>query len=127
MYDPTFDAPSQDVRKWAMVMHLAGLASLCFVPFASILAPLVIWLIKREEHPYLDDQGKQVLNFQISMWIYGLIAGVTIFVLKFIFIGYLLIPVIPLIFLLQVGGSVWGALKANRGELVRYPAVIRFI
>ena len=84
------------------------------------MGPLVVWLIKKSEHPFVDDQGKEALNFQISMTIYGIVAGLLIFVL----IG------IPLLIGLIVANLVLiiiAAVKASNGESFRYPCTIRFI
>ena len=113
---------SKDARMWAMFCHLAGLAGLIpLTPaFGSIIAPLVIWLIKKEEFEFVDEQGKEALNFQISILIYAIVAGL----LCFVCIGFFLLPAVyifNLIFLLIA------AVKANNGEHYRYPISIRFV
>ena len=60
--------PTKDERTWAMLCHFSAFSGLIF-PFGNFLAPLIIWLIKKEEMPFVEDQGKEVLNFQISMTI----------------------------------------------------------
>ena len=72
--------PSKDERTWAMLCHFSAFAGLIF-PFGNFLAPLIIWLIKKEELPFVEDQGKEVLNFQISMTIYLLISGMLCIIL----------------------------------------------
>ena len=113
---------SKDARKWAMFCHLAGLAGLIpMTPvFGSVIAPLIIWQIKKDEFEFVDEQGKEALNFQISILIYALVAGL----LCFACIGFFLLPAVyifDLIFLLIA------AVKANNGERYRYPITIRFI
>ena len=113
---------SKDARMWAMFCHLGGLAGLLpIVPaIGSIIAPLIIWQIKKDEFPFVNEQGKEAVNFQISMLIYALIAGALICV----GIGIFLLPVVgvfDLVFLLIA------AVKANNGEHYRYPLTIRFI
>ena len=113
---------SKDARMWAMFCHLGGLAGLLpIVPaIGSIIAPLIIWQIKKDEFPFVNEQGKEAVNFQISMLIYALIAGALICV----GIGIFLLPVVgvfDLVFLLIA------AVKANNGEHYRYPLSIRFI
>ena len=75
--DPAYDRPwdeiGKDERMWAMFCHLSS--------FAHIFGPLIIWLIKREEMPLVDDQGREALNFQISITIYALICVPFMFVL----------------------------------------------
>lgn len=113
---------SKDARKWAMFCHLAGLAGLLpMTPvFGSVIAPLIIWQIKKDEFEFVDEQGKEALNFQISILIYAIAAGL----LCFACIGFFLLPAVyifDLIFLLIA------AVKANNGERYRYPLSIRFI
>jgi uncharacterized Tic20 family protein len=113
---------SKDARKWAMFCHLSGLAGLIpLTPaFGSIIAPLIIWQIKKDEFEFVDEQGKEALNFQISILIYALAAGL----LCFVCIGFVLLPAVyifDLIFLLIA------AVKSNNGEHYRYPICIRFI
>ena len=65
---------SKDARMWAMLCHLGGLAALIPFPFAGIVAPLIIWLVKKEDHPFIDESGKEALNFQITIAIMVLIS-----------------------------------------------------
>ena len=111
---------SKDARTWGMLCHIAALAGYILPAFGWIIGPLVVWLIKKEEFPFVDEQGKEAMNFQISMFIYAIVAGL----LCFACIGFVLLPavaVIDLIFLIIA------AIKANDGEHYRYPLTIRFI
>ncbi len=110
---------SDDERLWAMLCHLSTFVGYV-VPFGHVIAPLVIWLIQREKLPLVDDQGKEAVNFQISMTIYYLVAGLSIFIV----IGCVLLPA-ALIFDLVV--TIIAAVKANQGVAYRYPLCIRFI
>jgi uncharacterized Tic20 family protein len=65
--------PPSSARQWAMGCHLVALTGY-FIPIASIVAPLVIWLLKREESAFIDDQGKESVNFQLSILIYFIVA-----------------------------------------------------
>jgi uncharacterized Tic20 family protein len=107
-------------RTWGMLCHLAGLAVYIGVPFGNILGPLVVWLIKKEEFPFVDEQGKEALNFQISITIYGIIAGILIIVL----IG---IPLLLGLLVAHIVLIIVAAIKANEGESYRYPFTIRLI
>ena len=107
-------------KTWAMLCHLTALSFYIGVPFGNIIGPLVIWLIKKDELPIVDEQGKESLNFQISMSIYAMIASLLIF----IFIGLLLVPIVVIV---QIILTVIAALKANNGESYRYPLTIRFL
>jgi len=103
-----------------MVCHLVGLVGLPLPIVGNIVTPLIIWQIKKDDFPFVDEQGKEAVNFQISMSIYGLVA----FVLIFACIGAFLLPavyVLDLVFLLIA------AVKANNGHHYRYPLTIRFI
>lgn len=112
-----------DERLWATLLHIAGIvgASLAgaFIP-GNILVPLIIWLVKREGNAFLNDQGKEVLNFQITVTIAALVS----FALFFVCIG------IPMLVAVGVGSLVLGiigAIKANEGVAYRYPFTLRLI
>ena len=109
-----------NVRTWTALCHASALLGV-FLHFPGhVLAPLVVWLIKRDESPEIDAHGKEALNFQISMLIYNAIAAVFCLVL----IGFLLLP---LLWILNALFVIIAAIKASDGELYRYPMTIRFI
>jgi len=113
---------NKDARMWAMICHLGGLGGLIpVVPvIGCIIAPLIIWQVKKDEDPFIDEQGKEAVNFQISILIYALVSGL----LCFACVGFVLLPAVyifDLIFLLIA------AVKANDGHHYRYPLTIRFI
>jgi len=110
---------SKDERTWGMLCHLSVLAGF-IIPLATIIAPLVIWLIKKDEMPFVDDQGRESLNFQITMFIGFIIAAI----LMFVFIGFLVLPALAIFDLIMV---IMAALKANEGVRYRYPFNIRFL
>jgi len=112
--------PNKDEKLWAMLCHLGALALFLGVPFGNILAPLVIWLVKKDELPLVDDQGREALNFQISITIYLIVAAISIIAL----IGIVLVPAVMLFDLVMV---IIAALKANDGIAYRYPLCIRLI
>ena len=103
----------------AVVMQLLGFAGF-LIPFGNIIAPLILWLVKRAESPLLDRTGKEVVNFQISYTIYAAVAGLLCFVL----VGFLILPVI---FILWVVFMVVAAIKTGNGEEYRYPLTIRLL
>ena len=114
--------PSKVERNWAMGCHLVGLCGIVVpvVPAAGLIGALVLWLLKREDGAFIDGQGKESLNFQISFLIYE----VGCLLLSFIGIGLLLL------FPLGVFGLVCiiiAAIKASEGTAFRYPLCIRFI
>ncbi|NIM90730.1 MAG: DUF4870 domain-containing protein [Candidatus Aminicenantes bacterium] len=106
-------------RTWGLIAHLSALAGF-IVPFGHIIGPLVIWLIKKDESPFVDDQGKESINFQISMTLYAVVAAVLVLVVIgiFLLIGIGILDVVLVIV---------AAVKANAGEKFRYPLTIRFI
>ncbi|MFQ6115959.1 MAG: DUF4870 domain-containing protein [bacterium] len=106
-------------RTWATLCHLGALAGF-IIPFGNIIAPLVIWLVKKDESPFVDDQGKESLNFQISMTIYFLVAVLLVLIL----IG---IPLLIVLGIFEIVMVVIAAVKASNGEKYRYPVTIRFI
>lgn len=111
--------PDQQQRQWAMIAHLSALIGFV-IPFGNIIGPLVVWQMKKAEMPFVDDQGKEALNFQISV----AIAALVCFVLFVILIGMLLLPLVGLAALVL---TVIAAVKANDGESYRYPVTLRLI
>ena len=113
---------SRDARMWAMWCHLSGLAGfLPIVPgIGCVIAPLIVWQMKKEESPFIDENGKEALNFQISMLIYGVVAGLLILAC----VGMVLLPAVVVV---DVVFLIIAALKANKGEHYRYPLTIRLI
>lgn len=103
----------------AMWCHLSATAGF-IIPFGNVLAPLALWLAKREKYPLVDDQGKESLNFQLSIMLYSLVG----FVLIFIVVGFLLLIVIAFFALIQV---IIATISASKGNKYRYPLCIRFI
>ncbi len=113
-------------KRWAMLCHLLSFAGYLVppgnivFPLINILAPLVVWLLKREEMPFVDYNGKEVLNFQISLIIYRAIA----FILALILIGFVFLYIL---FVFNLIVTIVAAIKASQGEYYRYPFSIRFI
>lgn len=112
-------ATSKDERTWAMIAHISAVAGFIF-PFGNIVAPLLIWMLKKDELPFVGDQGKEALNFQISITIYVLISVVLIFVV----IGIPLLVVLGIFALIM---TIIGAINAYDGKYYRYPLTIRII
>lgn len=111
----------QQANRWAMFIHLSTFLNFIVpIPFTNILAPLILWQLKKGEHPLIDDQGKESVNFQISILIYMLIAIVLILIL----IGFILIFAVIIFWFVM---TIVAAIKANAGVYYRYPLTIRFI
>lgn len=115
----TNPAPDKDARLWGMLCHLTAFAGF-IVPFGSIIAPLVIWLIKKNDIPFVDDQGKESINFQITVLIAAIICGI----LMFIGIGFLLLFALAIYAIIMV---IIASIKANEGTAYRYPYTLRLI
>ena len=113
------DTLSKDERMWGMFCHLIAFSGY-LIPFGSVLGPLIIWLIKKDEMPFVDDQGKESLNFQLTM----LIAVIVSVILIFVVIGFLLLGIL---IIYQIVVVIMAAIKANDGVRYRYPYTIRFI
>ncbi|HET6558357.1 MAG TPA: DUF4870 domain-containing protein [Prolixibacteraceae bacterium] len=109
----------KDERMWGMLCHLSALAGF-IIPFGNIIGPLIVYSMKKDEYSFVADQGKESLNFQISVLIYLAISLVTIVLL----IGIMFLVIIPLISLIL---TVLASIRANDGEYYRYPFCIRFI
>ncbi|MCI0691316.1 DUF4870 domain-containing protein [candidate division KSB1 bacterium] len=110
---------TKDERTWAMLCHISTLAGFV-IPFGNIAGPLVIWMIKKDEFPLVDDQGKEALNFQISMTIYVIASIILIFLL----VG---LPLLIGLGLFDLIVTVIAAINANDGVKYRYPLRIRFL
>ncbi len=119
-YDTKITIDPKQERMWAMFCHLSAFVGLVGIPFGTILGPLVLWLVKKNEMPLVDQEGKEALNFQISMAIYAIVATVLVFIL----IGVILLwgLIIADVVLIIVA-----AIKTNIGEKFSYPCTIRFI
>jgi uncharacterized Tic20 family protein len=108
-YYGTFPPP--DARTMAMVCHLLGLLT-------SVVGPLILWLVKKDDHPFIDHQGREALNFQITVFIAYLVSG---------FLGCFC-PLFPLAVLVgDIVFCVMAMVEANRGMAYRYPVNIRFV
>lgn len=116
----TSDAPNKDERLWGMLCHLLSFSG-CVFPFVgNVLGPLIIWMIKKDEMPFVDDQGKESLNFQLTM----LIVYFVCFILMFVVIGFFLIWGVAIY---QIVVIIIASIKANDGVKYRYPYTIRFL
>src|SRR5215470_7612418 len=117
---PQPDRIQSEARLWAMLTHLTALSGFIGVPFGHLLGPLIVWLVKKDQIPLVDDQGKESLNFQLSMTIYGLVAAL----LMVVFIGCVLLGALIILDIVLV---IIASVEANKGNLYRYPITIRFL
>ncbi len=107
-------------RQWSLFAHLSGLLGYLGLPFGSVFGPLVIWLVKRDRSALVDENGREALNFHLSMLLYALIS----LPLALVFVGFLTLLAIPIV---EIVFTIIGALKASEGECYRYPLTIRFV
>ena len=113
-------------RQWDMWCHITALAGL-FVPFGNLIGPLIVWQMKRNEFPSVDEHGKESLNFQLSALIYLLVGGAAAAVGMLLCFGWMVLPVIFVIYLGSLILAVIAGIKANDGVLYRYPFNLRLI
>jgi len=110
----------KQANNWAMLCHLTALSTYIGIPFGNIIGPLVIWLFKKDEFPFVNEQGKESMNFQISIMIYGIISGI----LCFIIIGFLLLGALVVFDIIMV---IMATIKTSEGTPFHYPLTIRMI
>jgi uncharacterized protein len=148
----------KEIRKWAMLCHLSSMAWIPLsvisafvgiplpIPFVSILGPLGVWQWKKNIDPAIDDHGKESLNFQLSLLIYGIILAILCFLLVSVTCGLgmgsnsasvfstagimLFFGGVAISLIMGIGAFIlviFAAIKASKGEFYRYPFTIRFL
>ena len=103
-----------------MLTHLSALSGFFTGGLGAIIGPLIVWLIKKEEMPFVDEQGKESLNFQITMMLAAIVSAILVLVL----IGFLMLLAVGIFDLVMV---IIASIKANEGEHFTYPLTIRFL
>ena len=116
---PSTSVASSSTRTWCILCHASALLGIFFHFLGHIFGPLIVWIFKRADAPEIDAHGKESLNFQLSMLIYDAAAVIHCFVL----IG---IPILVLLWVLNIVFVIIASIKASEGELYRYPLTIRF-
>ncbi len=114
----TLEQLTNDDKQWGMLAHIGTLLGLV-VPLGNIVAPLILMSMS-DKSDFVKEHAKESLNFQISLFIYYIIAGISIFIL----IGIVLLP---LLMVLSIVFTIIAGMKANEGSTYRYPFTIRFI
>lgn len=110
-----------DVKQWAMLCHLSALSGMLIpIPGINLIVPFAIWSAKKNDHPFIDEEGKEAVNFQISLTIYGVVSALLIFVL----IGF---PMIAVVILAGIILPILSAMKAKEGISAKYPLTLRFL
>lgn len=116
---PHMDAQADsNERTYAVFLHLTS--ALWFIIPVPVVPALIMWQIKKDASPFLDDHGKEVVNFQLSMLLYGILFAL----LSVIVIG---IPFLIALPFFAVICSIIAAVKSGRGEYHRYPVTLRLI
>jgi hypothetical protein len=119
MQNEIYPTMTRDEKNWGMYCHLAAFAGF-IIPFGNVIGPLVIWLIKKEEYSFVDQEGKESLNFQITVTIASMIAGL----LSIVLIG---IPLLIAIAVLTIIFVIKAIVETNEGRSYRYPFNLRLI
>ncbi len=109
----------QEAKQWAMVTHLAAFAAF-FIPFGNIIGPLVVWQLKKDFDPFVALNGKEAVNFQITIAIAAFVGIMLIFMV----VGAFLLPVLGVYWIVM---TIIAGVKANNGVVYRYPMTLRFI
>lgn len=138
---------AQNEKTTAALLHLSAFAKY-LIPFAGIVAPLIIWQTKKHESAYVDETGKSVINFHLSTLVYSIVIAIIIGVLflgniinyikieeaggdivpvNLIIIGIVSLSVLGIWTLIEFILIILGSVKANEGTVYRYPLTIPFI
>ncbi|MCD7099385.1 DUF4870 domain-containing protein [Stenotrophomonas sp. MMGLT7] len=123
---PTGLAPTAEQRQWALFAHLSTLTGLFTGGVGNIVGPLVIWLIKKDTMPFVEDQAKEALNFNITL----LIVGVALFLLTLVTFGFGIIFTLPIAIVLGIAWlvlTIIATIRANEGVAYRYPFTLRLV
>src|SRR5579875_2263993 len=123
---PPAGAPSAEERQWAMFAHLSALLGGLVTGWGWFLGPLIIWLIKKDTMPFVNDQAKEALNFNITVTIIFVILA--ILGVATLGVGFLIAG--PLMIIIGIAALVFiilAAVKANEGVAYRYPFALRLI
>jgi uncharacterized Tic20 family protein len=124
------DLPNAEEKQWAMFAHLSalvgGLLTSAVGGWGVFIGPLAIWLIKKDTMRFVDDQGKEALNFNITV----AIACFALLLLSIVTLGIGLIIAIPVWIVIGIGWlvlTIIAAVKASNGEYYRYPMTLRLV
>jgi uncharacterized Tic20 family protein len=117
---PTSGAPTQDERTWGMIAHLSGFAVFLFPLGGNILAPLIIWLTRRDTSAHVEMEAREALNFNISVTLGWIVCGSLVFAL----IG---IPLGAALFIYWLVMTIVAGVKASEGIGYRYPFSLRLV
>ena len=114
-------------RVWTMLCHLSALIVLLGIPFGNILGPFVVWIFKKNEYPTVDREGRESMNFQISMSIYAVITLIAAIGLTPLLIGLLLYPVVAAVVALDIIFTIVATVRASDNVPYHYPFTLRIV
>lgn len=121
---------TESERQYAMWMHLSLLGAIV-VPLVILIVPLVMWLTRKDDSPYIDDHGREAVNFQISLAIYAVVLPILAVPIGLLLCGVGVVATVPaaafLPYVLGAIGMIGAAKAASRGEFYRYPMSVRFL
>ena len=120
MNDNLLPTPDAQARQWAMLCHYAAFFWVLAPLIGNVIGPLIVWQLKKDLHPFVDQQGKAALNFQITYSVAMMVSGL----LAWVLIGF---PLMLLIGLAALVLTIIAGMKANAGEAYRYPLCWRLI
>lgn len=110
---------NSDDRTWAVLVHAAAFTGF-LVPFGNILGPLIIWSLKKEESAFVNANGKQAVNFQLTWTIYLVLAAISLVIL----IGFVLLPLVAMVWFVSV---VLAIIEAGNDGVYDYPLTVDFV
>ncbi len=110
---------NSEEQTFSMLCHLSALSGI-IVPFGHIIGPLIFWQMKKDIYPEVNRQGKDALNFQISMTLWMIASGIMVLLV----IGFFALIVLGILTLIMI---IVAAVKSNNGERFKYPLTIEFI
>ena len=113
-------APTPEARQWAMFCHYAAFFWFLVPMIGNVIGPLVVWQLKKDLDPFVNEQGKEALNFQITFSLAMIVCGI----LAWVVIGF------PLMLLVSISAlvlTIIAGIKANAGEAYRYPICWRVV
>ena len=120
---------SRNDKNYSSITHLSGFAG-WFFPFGNILAPLVLWSVKKNDSSFIDEHGKAAVNFQLSIMLYVFLLAILCIPIAIFTLGIgiiaIIIGIIPAV-LLKIALIILASIKANNGEDYTYPFTINFI
>lgn len=111
---------SPEDRSLGMLCHLLAI-------FTGFLGPLIVWLVKKDGSAFVGHHGREALNFQLTLMLVMVCLGSAAFILMFVLVGFVLLPVLFIVPILALVVEIIAAVAAQNGEWYRYPCCIRFV